>query len=81
MIGTPGLSEVALDVTRHRGTEDPRTSKLWKEDESGVYHGVCCDAPLFRSEDKFISECGWPAFNVDSFQNMVEIEDLREMPR
>ena len=70
-----GLSNEAIRVTRHSGTEGPYTSPLYKHKESGIYHCVCCKSPLFKSEHKFQSSCGWPAFYADSFRAMVERED------
>ena len=70
-----GLSNEAIKVTRHAGTERAFTSPLYKHKESGVYHCVCCGAPLFKSDHKFQSDCGWPAFYADSFDAMIERED------
>jgi peptide-methionine (R)-S-oxide reductase len=56
------LTPEQYHVTRQKGTEAPRTGKYWDSHEPGTYRCLCCGAVLFKSEDKYDSECGWPAF-------------------
>lgn len=49
-------------VARKKGTERPWSSKFEKFDETGVYYCAACGNPLFRSDTKFESGCGWPSF-------------------
>jgi peptide-methionine (R)-S-oxide reductase len=56
------LSPEAYRVTRKHGTERAFTSALNVEKREGMYHCVCCGAPLFPSDTKFDSGTGWPSF-------------------
>ncbi|WP_413558512.1 peptide-methionine (R)-S-oxide reductase MsrB [Bdellovibrio sp. HCB209] len=44
------------------GTEMPFRNSFWNHTEPGVYVDAISGKPLFSSEDKFDSECGWPSF-------------------
>jgi len=56
------LDDLTFYVTRRAGTERPFTGKLLFEKRIGTFHCICCDLPLFKSDAKFESGCGWPAF-------------------
>jgi len=56
------LSPEQYHVTRQSGTEPAFTGKYYKSKETGVYHCVCCDQPLFTSDAKYDSGSGWPSF-------------------
>jgi len=57
------LTPEQYKITRLAGTEYPFTGKYWNHFEMGTYICVCCKTPLFQSETKFESHCGWPSFS------------------
>jgi len=79
------LSDEQFHVTQNAGTERAFTGRYVDHKADGTYHCVCCDAPLFSSENKYDSGSGWPSFwlplagdavrtNRDESHGMVRIE-------
>lgn len=57
------LSDTEKEVIINKGTELPYSGELLCEDRSGTYVCRQCEAPLYRSADKFDAHCGWPSFD------------------
>jgi methionine-R-sulfoxide reductase len=57
------LSPEEEQVIVNKGTEIPFTGKYFAFWEKGTYVCKRCGAKLYRSENKFESNCGWPSFD------------------
>ncbi len=57
------LNREERQIIENHGTEYPGTGAYNLTREPGVYICKRCDAPLFLSSQKFISQCGWPSFD------------------
>lgn len=56
------LPSDVYNIARQKGTERPFTSKFEHSKEVGTYYCAACGNPLFKSDTKFESGCGWPSF-------------------
>ncbi|MEQ1675115.1 MAG: peptide-methionine (R)-S-oxide reductase MsrB [Chitinophagaceae bacterium] len=51
-----------FQIGRQKGTERAWSSKFESFKEVGTYYCAACGNPLFKSDTKFESGCGWPSF-------------------
>ena len=56
------LSSEVYHIAREKGTEMPGSGKYYQHSETGTYNCAVCGNPLFKSDGKFNSSCGWPSF-------------------
>jgi peptide-methionine (R)-S-oxide reductase len=56
------LPKNVFAIARLKGTERPGSSSFEHSKEIGTYYCAVCGNPLFRSDTKFESGCGWPSF-------------------
>ena len=56
------LPKDVYNIAREKGTERAFTGKYWDSKEGGTYYCAACGNPLFNSNGKFESSCGWPSF-------------------
>ena len=56
------LSPEVYQIARQKGTEWAFSGKYWNHFDAGTYYCAACGNPLFKSDAKFESSCGWPSF-------------------
>ena len=69
------LTESEKRVILNKGTDRPYTGEFTDKFEGGTYTCRQCDAPLYRSDDKFHSNCGWPSFDDEIEGAVKKIRD------
>lgn len=65
------LNEFEKYVILDKGTERPFSGEYTDHFENGYYACKQCDQPLYTSDSKFHSHCGWPSFD-DEIEGAVE---------
>ena len=70
------LTEMQFAVTQKNATEPPFQNEYFNKFQEGIYVDITTGEPLFLSDDKFESGCGWPSFSkpIDS-SLLTEITD------
>ena len=69
------LTEFEKYVIVHKGTERPWSGEYTNLKDSGTYVCKRCNAPLYRSTDKFDSHCGWPSFDDEIEGAVLRVPD------
>ena len=69
------LTQEEKYVIENKGTEYPFTGIYNDFYEKGVYVCKKCDTPLYKSEDKFKSGCGWPSFDDEIIDAVKRVPD------
>lgn len=77
------LNQLTLDekeVILKKGTERPFSGAYNDSFQRGCYVCKQCDTPLFHSEHKFKTSCGWPSFDGEidgAIKRVVDSDGMR----
>jgi len=74
------LTEKESEVILNKGTERPWIGEFTDNKRKGTYICRRCNAPLYKSDSKFDSHCGWPSFDDEipgSVQRHVDADGQR----
>ncbi len=69
------LSPDLYAVAREADTERAFTGKMWSSETKGTYYCATCGNKLFKSDQKFVSSCGWPSFFEQVSKNSITFKD------
>ncbi|MBK8506893.1 MAG: methionine-R-sulfoxide reductase [Saprospiraceae bacterium] len=69
------LSDEETRVILNKGTERPFTGRFNHHDAEGLYLCKQCEAPLYSSDHKFVSHCGWPSFDDEIDGSVKRVTD------
>ena len=68
------LTPMQYAVLREKATERPFSGECEHEHRAGTYVCAGCGQPLFESDAKFDSGCGWPSFTRPAVESHVDEE-------
>ena len=69
------LTKAEREIIVERGTERAFSGDYIDLYEAGLYVCKACNNPLFKSESKFKSNCGWPSFDDEINNSLIRIQD------
>ncbi len=69
------LNDAEQHVILRKGTERPFTGEYTDLKAKGTFICRQCNMPLYRSDDKFESHCGWPSFDDDLPDSVKRVPD------
>ncbi|MDC3305843.1 bifunctional methionine sulfoxide reductase B/A protein [Flavobacteriales bacterium] len=73
------FSDLTLEekhIIKNKGTEAPFTGEYNEHFEAGIFICRACENPLYESNTKFNSGCGWPSFDDEIEGAITRYEDL-----
>jgi peptide-methionine (R)-S-oxide reductase len=68
------LDPLSYQVLRQKGTERPFTGAYTLNKETGIYSCKGCGNPIFHSDFKYDSGCGWPSFTQPIRPEAIEVQ-------
>jgi peptide-methionine (R)-S-oxide reductase len=69
------LTDQEKNVILNKATDRPFTGDYYKKTDNGIYLCRQCNNPLYTSEDKFDSHCGWPSFDQEIKGSVSRVPD------
>ncbi|MFT6324826.1 MAG: methionine-R-sulfoxide reductase [Halieaceae bacterium] len=69
------LTDFEEQVIVNKGTERAYSGELWNHFDNGTYVCRQCNAPLYKSNTKFESHCGWPSFDDEISGSVIKTTD------
>lgn len=80
LFSMPPLTPEEERIIVHKGTEAPFSGEYNDVKAPGIYASRRCGARLYKSEDKFVSGCGWPSFDDeihDAVEKVIDADGFR----
>ncbi len=68
------LTPLQYSVTQNKHTEHSFSNEYWDNFQPGIYVDITTGEPLFSSNDKFESGCGWPSFTHPIAKEVVHYQ-------
>jgi methionine-R-sulfoxide reductase len=73
------LTEQEQKVLLEKATDRPFTGTYYNKKDAGIYLCRRCNNPLYWSDDKFDSHCGWPSFDQEIEGSVTRVPDADGM--